>query len=125
MESVLAKDDPIPEVEENPEHMDRHVHNVAVVTTDQMAQLSVIIGSSWKKLGTKLGYTNDLLIFFTDSHPTPVEQCQHMLRIWFEEDVDASLENLAYTLESLDMIAAADAIKRMLEPADKMEDISE
>lgn len=126
MESVLVKDDTMADPDESSaEHMDRHAHKVAVVTTEQMAHLSVIIGSSWKKLGTKLGYTNDLLMFFAESHSTPTEQCQHMLRIWFDEDVDAGLENLAYILEGLDMIAPADAIKRILEPVDKMEDISE
>lgn len=48
-----------------------------------------------------------------------------MLQHWFNDDDDASLDNLSYILEGLDMIAAADAIKRFLEPADKMEDISE
>lgn len=123
----LVKDETLVEPDDGTmaEHMDRHAHKVAVVTAEQMAQLSVIIGATWKKLGTKLGFTKDLLIFFTDSHPTATEQCQQMLRNWFDEDVDASLENLAYILEGLDMIAPADAIKRMLEPVDKMEDISE
>lgn len=122
----MTKEDTLADPDESSaEHMDRHAHKVAVVSTEQMAHLSVIIGSSWRKLGTKLGYTKDLLMFFAESHPTPTAQCQHMLRIWFDEDVDASLENLAYILEGLDMIAPADAIKRMLEPADKMEDISE
>lgn len=48
-----------------------------------------------------------------------------MLQHWFNDDDDASLDNLSYILEGLDMIAASDAIKRFLEPADKMEDISE
>lgn len=48
-----------------------------------------------------------------------------MLQIWFDDDVDASLENLGYILEGLDMIAAADGVKRILDPVDKMEDISD
>jgi THO complex subunit 1 len=48
-----------------------------------------------------------------------------MLQLWFDDDVDASLDNLGYYLEGLIMIAAADAVKRICEPADKMEDISE
>lgn len=48
-----------------------------------------------------------------------------MLQIWFDDDDDANLDNLSYYLEGLDMIAAADCVKRFLEPADKMEDISE
>lgn len=104
---------------------DKNTHKVAVATPEQMKDLCVIIGMSWKKLGTKLGFSADLLKYFTDSHPTVPDQCRAMLQIWFDEDVDATLDNLAYILDGLDMISAADAIKRILEPADKMEDISE
>lgn len=49
-----------------------------------------------------------------------------MLDIWYQDEgEDASLENLCYTIEGLELTAAADCIKRILEPADKMEDISE
>lgn len=72
-----------------------------------------------------LGYTPDLLKFFADSNTNAPEQCRTMLQHWFNDDDDASLDNLSYILEGLDMIAAADAIKRFLEPVDKMEDISE
>lgn len=48
-----------------------------------------------------------------------------MLRIWLEEDSDSSLEDLAYTMEGLKMIGAAKYLKSILEPVDKMEDVSE
>lgn len=48
-----------------------------------------------------------------------------MLKHWFEEDVDASLENLAYIAEGLDMIGVSDAIRQMIEPLDRTEDISD
>lgn len=63
--------------------------------------------------------------FFADSNSNVSEQCRKMLEHWFNDDDDASLDNLSYILEGLEMIAAADAIKRFLEPVDKMEDISE
>lgn len=66
-----------------------------------------------------------MLKFFADSKTNVSEQCRTMLDHWFNDDDDASLDNLCYILEGLDMISAADAIKRFLEPADKMEDISE
>lgn len=71
------------------------------------------------------GFTSDELKFFLDSHPKVPDQALAMLQIWFGDDVDASLENLAYIMEGLEMIAAADAVKRILDPADKMEDISD
>lgn len=105
---------------------DQNAHKASVAATpEQMKELCTIIGASYKKLGTKLGFSSDLLKFFADSHSAVVEQCQAMLRLWFDEDVDASLDNLGYIMEGLEMIAAADAVKRILEPVDKMEDISE
>lgn len=47
-----------------------------------------------------------------------------MLRNWFEDDTN-TLADLAYTLEGMKMTSAADYVKRVLEPVDKMEDISE
>ncbi|KAG4080645.1 hypothetical protein HA402_013175 [Bradysia odoriphaga] len=105
---------------------DKNTHKTAIATPEQLKELSVIIGGTWQKLGSKLGYTPDLLKFFADSNTTNVqEQCRTMLEHWFNDDDDASLDNLSYILEGLDMIAGADAIKRFLEPVDKMEDISE
>lgn len=71
------------------------------------------------------GFSADEVNYFADLKPTAAEQCRIMLRIWYEEEMDANLENLCYTMEGLELIAAADCIKRILEPADKMEDISE
>lgn len=48
-----------------------------------------------------------------------------MIDIWMNEDDDPSLEDLAYMMEGLKMMAAVDYVKRILDPADKMEDISE
>lgn len=128
---------------------DKNTHKTAIATPEQLKELSVIIGGTWQKLGSKLGecrvfvpmtlvsgtenfswlfsgYTADLLKFFADFNTANVqEQCRKMLEHWFNDDDDASLDNLSYILEGLDMIAGADAIKRFLEPADKMEDISE
>lgn len=104
---------------------DSNTHKTAVATPEQMKDLCVIIGASYKKLGVKLGYNADVLKFFVDSHPLVTDQCKAMLHLWFDEDDDASLDNLGYILEGLEMIAAADFVKRILEPVDKMEDISE
>lgn len=47
-----------------------------------------------------------------------------MLTIWFEEDDDANLDNLAYTLEGLEILKAAELIKEII-GADKVEEIVE
>lgn len=70
------------------------------------------------------GFTEDILQYHADSKPTVSEQCQAMLRNWFEDDDDANLDNLCYIMEGLEMIAATACVKRFLETV-KMEDISE
>ena len=42
------------------------------------------------------------------------DQCQHVLQVWFEEDMDASLNQLAYILEGLEMLVAPDDVKEMI-----------
>lgn len=78
-----------------------------------------------EKVGKKLGYSADEILYFESENPTPVAQCKAMLSIWFEDDVDATLDNLAYILEGLNMPAAADAIKIIIDPPNKMEDVSD
>lgn len=72
-----------------------------------------------------LGFTEDVITFFSESTPLEPDQCQAMLQNWVEEDDDANLDNLAYIMEGLELIAAADCVKRFLEPIDKMDDISD
>lgn len=63
--------------------------------------------------------------FWSDSKKLAPDACRQMLDVWMNDDEDPSLEDLAYMMEGLNMIAAVDCVKRILEPADKMEDISE
>ncbi|KAK2578475.1 hypothetical protein KPH14_011643 [Odynerus spinipes] len=80
------------------------------VTPEMVAKLSEVLKGDWKKLATKLGYTNDEIVFF-QGKPTPYEQCKSMLEIWAEEDEDASVENLAYILEGLKCTEAVAILK--------------
>lgn len=105
---------------------DHNTHKIAIVTTEQMTQVAGIIGSHWQTVGRKISFTPDVLKFIDDKpNINDHDKCLDMLRIWFDEDEDANLDNLAYMLEGLELTVAAEAIKRILEPADKMEDISE
>ncbi|XP_043508753.1 THO complex subunit 1 isoform X3 [Frieseomelitta varia] len=80
------------------------------VTPEMVAKLSEILKNDWKKLATKFGYTSEEITFF-QGKPTPYEQCKNMLEIWAEEDVDASMENLAYILEGLKFTEALAVLK--------------
>lgn len=69
------------------------------------------------------GFGADEIKYFRESKDGH-ERCRYMFSIWLEDDTNI-LADLAYILEGLKMISAADCVKRILEPADKMEDISE
>ncbi|XP_029044861.1 THO complex subunit 1 isoform X3 [Osmia bicornis bicornis] len=92
------------------ENTDTKSRKLTKVTPEMVAKLSEILKGDWKKLATKLGYTSEEITFF-QSKPTPYEQCKNMLEIWAEEDVDASMENLAYILEGLKFTEALAVLK--------------
>lgn len=81
------------------------------ITLQQLIYLSEKIAPNWQKLATKLGFKKDEIDFFEKENPTPVEQARNLLQLWFEDDEDATLDNLAYTLEGLEMHEAAEAVK--------------
>ena len=92
------------------ESTDTKARKLTKVTSEMVGKLSEILKSDWKKLATKLGYTSDEIAFF-QGKSTPYEQCKNMLEIWAEEDVDASMENLAYILEGLKFMEALAVLK--------------
>lgn len=82
-----------------------------VATPGQIDILSIKIASEWKRLAKKLGYTSDEIEFFETENKTPAASAKKMLQLWFDDDADASLDNLAYTLEGLGIVAGAEVIK--------------
>ncbi|KAL1456912.1 hypothetical protein WDU94_001599 [Cyamophila willieti] len=82
-------------------------------------KIAPLIVQDWKKLGLKFGYTADQLEVITTSKGlnSETEQARYLLKIWFEDDDDATPENLAYTLEGLGFLEAA----KLLQPADSQE----
>lgn len=92
-------------------------------TEEQMKELSCVIADDWKKLAGKLGYASDEILFFESENVTVMDQCQAMLRIWFDDDIDASWDNLAYTLEGLKLGVAAEVVKKFI--PNRVEDVSE
>lgn len=67
--------------------------------------------SNWNICYSFLGFKQDEIDFFTNENPTPVERAKNLLQIWFEDDEDASMDNLLYILEGLGMIDAAEAVR--------------
>nr|CAI5846650.1 unnamed protein product [Callosobruchus analis] len=93
-------------LEEN--HVRREHKNI---TLQQLMFISEKIAPEWPKLAVKLGYKQDEIDFFRNENPTPVDQARNLLQIWFEDDEDATLDNLLYILEGLEMQQAAEAVR--------------
>lgn len=92
------------------------------LTQEQIDNLSAIILADWKKLGSKLGYIPHDIACFERENPNPEERCRAMLTFWFQDDEDASLENLLYYLEGMKINKAVEEIKKyVVLPADKTE----
>ncbi|XP_053681802.1 THO complex subunit 1 [Sabethes cyaneus] len=106
---------------------DKNTHKTITVSRQQMAELAPSIGKDWKRLATKLGYNADEIQYFESENVTVADQCRHLLQVWFEDDMDASLDQLAYYLEGLEMLTAADAVKQMIAALsdDKVEEVSD
>lgn len=110
----LAEEPETQEVME--ENEDENEHKITKASQDQIIEISNSIGDQWKKLSVKLGIDKDVLeICMTKNEKLP---CQHMLSVWFDEDEDGCLENLAYTLEGLEMLDAANIVKRIIDADD-------
>ncbi|KAH8361698.1 hypothetical protein KR200_003225, partial [Drosophila serrata] len=86
-----------------------------MVTKEHIEEVAPLIGEPWMKVGKKIGFTNDELLFFQMEHPVANVACIKMLNNWISDDDDATLDNWAYMLEGLEMNKAADAVKAIIE----------
>ncbi|XP_055385143.1 THO complex subunit 1 [Condylostylus longicornis] len=105
---------------------DHNAHKTSTVTKENIEEIASKIGSEWKKLGKKLGFSPDELLYFESENSTVAAQAQAMLTIWFQDDEDATLDNLAYILEGFEMQAAAEICKSIIDPpTSKIEEVSD
>lgn len=112
-EPDLEVEDPEPVVEEGDETPAHE--KPLMVTAAHIEEITPLIGEPWMKVGKKIGFSNDELLFFQMENPTPGVACMKMLTNWISDDDDATLENWAYMLEGLEMHKAADAVKAIIE----------
>jgi len=95
---------------------EHNAHSKPVTASrENIEEIAPLIGDDWKKLGKKLGYTADEMLYFETEHPDRDGGCIAMLSTWFADDDDASLDNWAYMLEGLEINAAAKAVKALIE----------
>ncbi|KAH8243814.1 hypothetical protein KR032_010402, partial [Drosophila birchii] len=86
-----------------------------MVTKEHIEEVAPLIGEPWMKVGKKIGFSNDELLFFQMEHPVANVACIKMLINWISDDDDATLDNWAYMLEGLEMNKAAEAVKAIIE----------
>lgn len=96
---------------------DINTHKTSTASKENIEDVSKKIGKDWKKLAKKLGYKPDEAEFFESENENMASQCKAMLSNWFDDDDDASLDNLAYILEGLELVSASEFIKAIIEPA--------
>lgn len=90
---------------------DENIHKTVTATAEQIVEISRALGDDWTKLGVKLGYTQDVLDFWKNEQKEPSVK---MLSTWMEEDDDANLDNLLYTIEGLKLMKAVEVVKKMV-----------
>ncbi|XP_050351970.1 THO complex subunit 1 [Nymphalis io] len=83
---------------------------VTMITPTQLDALATSL-TDWKKLAVKLGYKPDEIQFFETENATDIARAKNMLQLWFDDDEDASVENLLYIMEGLEMTEACDTLK--------------
>ncbi|KAH8347003.1 hypothetical protein KR059_004074, partial [Drosophila kikkawai] len=87
-----------------------------MVTKEHIEEVAPLIGEPWMKVGKKIGFSNDELLYFQMENPAANLACIKMLTNWIsEDDDDATLDNWAYMLEGLEMNKAAEAVKAIIE----------
>ncbi|XP_041987255.1 THO complex subunit 1 [Aricia agestis] len=83
---------------------------VTMITPTQLDTLTAKL-ADWKKLAAKLGFKPDEIQFFESENATDAARAKNMLQLWFDDDEDASVENLLYIMEGLKMVDACEALK--------------
>ncbi|KPJ02108.1 THO complex subunit 1 [Papilio xuthus] len=83
------------------------------VTMISPAELDAVSAklTEWKKLAVKLGYKPDEIQYFETENATDEARAKNMLQLWFDDDEDASVENLLYIMEGLKLVEACEALK--------------
>lgn len=81
-----------------------------MITPTQLDALASKL-TDWKKLAAKLGYKPDEIQYFETENATDIARAKNMLQLWFDDDEDASVENLLYIMEGLEMTEACETLK--------------
>ncbi|XP_013192786.2 THO complex subunit 1 [Amyelois transitella] len=118
IEADLIKEEDTADIEQVPdsthageEDYDKTTRSrVTMITPTQLEAVSAKL-TDWKKLAAKLGYKTDEIQYFESENATDAARAKNMLQLWFDDDEDASVENLLYIMEGLELTEACEALK--------------
>ncbi|KAK6626388.1 hypothetical protein RUM43_006699 [Polyplax serrata] len=81
------------------------------IAAELLEAIAAHVGDQWRKLALKLGHGEKEIEIVAKEKSTDTERAEKVLKMWTEVDVDASPENLAYTLEGIHLISAVELLK--------------
>ncbi|XP_072947338.1 THO complex subunit 1 [Epargyreus clarus] len=117
MEADLMKEGDANDIEQVPDTTnvgdddDKNARSsVTMITATQLDAVAEKL-ADWKRLATKLGYKPDEIEFFETENATEPARAKNMLQLWFDDDEDASVENLLYIMEGLQLDSAVEALR--------------
>jgi THO complex subunit 1 len=124
---VLIKPDQGETQEEAMEQEDNNMGDSRVdqkIPSELLVKVAEFVGDGWKKLAVKIGFDKDMISELESNRSTGVETAENILKIWADEDVDATVENLEYMLEGLGFLDAAKVLQMKEVPSSEAEPIA-
>lgn len=82
------------------------------LTDEQLDLFSDKLGNDWPRLALKVGYKEDEIEFLKKGHQGVFEQARSWLKLYFDDDEDATLDNFLYILEGLQMEEVAEVVRQ-------------
>ncbi|XP_059477913.1 THO complex subunit 1 [Neocloeon triangulifer] len=101
-ETVEAKVEQVDDYDDDPEE-----RTTIALTQELLDSVAKVIAAEWIKVATKLGYKEDEIEYLKGQYDNDIDKCIHLLKIWKQDDEDASAAGLAYTLTGLGLTDAA------------------
>ncbi|CAK1550625.1 unnamed protein product [Leptosia nina] len=111
IEADLMKEGDATDIEQVPDSTDATDEDkpartrLTMITDTQLDSVAAKL-ADWKKLAAKLSYRPDEIEYFETENATDEARAKNMLKLWFDDDEDASVENLLYIMEGLEMVEA-------------------
>lgn len=87
-------------------------HERKSLTDEQLELFSEKLATDWPRLASKVGYKDDEIEFIKKGHQNIFDQAKNWLKLYFDDDEDATLDNFLYILEGLQMDEIAEVVRQ-------------